>query len=112
MASHLVNPSIRFFLTRTSLRLRNTLLRNYAHVAKAKRGDGGDTQYDEAVMRMDAEKLVKSYKEYKVIQRFQPLWHPPSIMIGDILFMDILTSKLQESFMASVGALVNTLDSS
>ena len=55
---------------------------------------------------------MRSYKEYKHIQRFQPLWHPPSIMIGDILFMDILTSKLQESFMASVSLLVNTFDSS
>ena len=44
MASHLVNPSIRFFLTRTSLRVRKTLLANYNSIyAGDPAGAGSET---------------------------------------------------------------------
>ncbi|CAD7923915.1 unnamed protein product [Amoebophrya sp. A120] len=86
IAAHLVAPNVRFVLMRTALRVRTSLLRNYGQLG-------------------DVEKLVKQFVAFRNLQQFFPVWHPPAILIGDMLFADVLTGRLQEAFLSSVMAL-------
>lgn len=81
IAEHLTSPAIRYLMIRTALRIRWTLLHEYGAAE-------------------DVPKLVESFLKYRKLQRSQPLWHPPAIMIGDVLFADVLTSRLQEAFLS------------
>ncbi|CAD7953307.1 unnamed protein product [Amoebophrya sp. A25] len=83
IASHLVAPNVRFMLMRTALRVRSSLLRDYGTLD-------------------DVPKLVKLYLDYRKLQQFAPFWRPPAILIGDMLFADVLSGRLQEGFLSGV----------
>ena len=86
IANYLVAPNVRFLLSRTALRVRVTLLSEYGEVE-------------------DIPKLVAHYLAFRNLQRFQPLWRPPAFMVGDLMFADVLSARLQEAFLSSVRGL-------